>query len=429
MPSNHFAQFFGYTSFGESHGAAIGLVIDSPPPNLDFPHAALQEALQKRNISTPFKTPRQESDEYEILSGVFEGKTTGMPLCIIVRNRDANGGDYEALKNVFRPGHADYAWWQKYHIYDYRGGGRASGRETLTRIVAASFTEEILKPIQISLACVQIGAMKASTPFRHIENPFHWPDADSLGRLYQYLESIKAKGDSLGGILEVRATNVPAGLGDPVYEKLSANIAKAMLSIPSVKGISFGEGEALAALTGSEVNDQISSEGFLSNHLGGLNGGVSNGNDMVFRLIIRPVASVATAQKTVDKAGTNREINISGRHDTCHIPRIIPVVEAMLKLCLADAIQHQKLISGEAQNLSSYREALDKLDEELLLLLYRRRQIVQHVKGYKQEHRMSARDEQREEEILTRVEALAMKLGLDPQIVLLIFTHTLQSSQ
>lgn len=429
MPNNHFAQFFGYTSFGESHGPAIGLVIDSPPPNLDFPHAALQEALQRRNISTPFKTPRLESDEYEILSGVFEGKTTGMPLCIIVRNSDANSGDYEALKNVFRPGHADFAWWQKYHIYDYRGGGRASGRETLTRIVAASFTEEILKPIQISLTCLQIGTLKASAPFLHADNPFHWPHADSLKQLYQYLESIKAKGDSLGGILEVRATKVPAGLGDPVYEKLSANIAKAMLSIPSVKGISFGDGEALAAMTGSKVNDQISSGGFLSNHLGGLNAGVSNGNDIVFRLIIRPVASVATLQKTVDKDGTNREIKISGRHDSCHIPRIIPVVEAMLKLCLADAIQHQKLISGEAQNLDSYREALDKLDEELLLLLYRRRQIVQQVKGYKQEHRLPARDEQREADILARAAALATKLDLDPQIVRDIYTHILPSSQ
>lgn len=429
MPTNRLDQFFGYTSFGESHGAAIGLVIDSPPANLDFPHAALKEALAKRKIATPFKTPRQESDAYEILSGVFEGKTTGMPLCIIVRNHDARSADYEAIKDLFRPGHADFAWYQKYQIYDYRGGGRASGRESLARVIAASFTNDIIKPIQIKTSTIQIGTMYAAAEIKSPENPFHWPQASTLPQLYKYLSEIKAQGESIGGILEVRASQVPAGLGDPVYQKLSANIAQAMLSIPSVKGISFGDGKALASMLGSQANDQIGQDGLLSNHQGGINGGVSNGNEILFSLIIRPVPSVQTPQKTIDKSAQEHIISILGRHDSCHIPRIIPVVEAMLKLCLADAIQHQALLSGSTQSLDSYRESLDKLDEELLLLLYRRRQIVQNVKHYKLKHQLPAHDEQRERDILAKAEALAVELQLEPVKVQELMRSVLKSCQ
>lgn len=416
MPTNRLDGFFGFTGFGESHGPAIGLVIDSPPPNIEFPHAALQAALARRNSSTPYKTPRLETDEYEILSGVFEGKTTGMPLCIIVRSHDARSEDYEALRDVFRPGHADFAWYQKYHIYDFRGGGRASGRETLARVIAASFTEEILAPIKIQTRCVQVGKMRITGDVWDSDNPFHWPDEHSSIALYSYLDEVQKEGDSLGGIIELRAMDVPAGLGDPVYAKLSANIAKAMLSIPSVKGISFGDGETLAAMKGSEANDQMTKDGYLSNHQGGINGGVSNGNELFFRLILRPVSSVSLPQRTIDKSGNDRVISIKGRHDSCHIPRVIPVAEAMLKLCLADAIHHQRLIRGEAASLENFRESLDALDEELLLLLYRRRQIVQQVKDYKLLHCLPNRDAAREEAILKRVEAIACELELNPKL-------------
>ncbi len=429
MPSNKLDGYFGFTSFGESHGPAIGLVIDSPPPNLDFPHDALEAALARRNISTPYKTARNESDDYEILSGVFEGKTTGMPLCIIVRNHDARSLDYEAFKNVFRPGHADFAWYEKYHIYDYRGGGRASGRETLTRVIAASFAKDIINPITIETRCLQIGDFIADPEGIWEENPFAWSDKASLSQLYDYLDKVKVEGDSVGGIIELKAMNVPAGLGDPVYDKLSANIAKAMLSIPSVKGISFGDGEALASMKGSMGNDQISRTGFLSNHQGGINGGVSNGNDLRLRLIIRAVPSVSNPQRTIDKAGKDHIVSIQGRHDVCHIPRLIPVAEAMLKLCLADAIQHQKLISGEEADLSSYRESLDKLDEDLILLLYRRKKLVEQVKAFKKEHQLSPRDEDREREIIARSRDLGRELDLDEDIVSRIMHLVLQSSQ
>ncbi len=429
MPSNRLDGYFGFTSFGESHGPAIGLVIDSPPPNLDFPHDALKAALARRKIGTPYKTARNESDDYEILSGVFEDKTTGMPLCIIVRNHNARSLDYAALKDVFRPGHADFAWYEKYHIHDYRGGGRASGRETLTRVIAASFTENIIKPITIETRCRKIGEYIADPDGIWEENPFAWSDKASLAQLYNYLDNVKAEGDSVGGIIELKAMNMPVGLGDPVYDKLSANIAKAMLSIPSVKGISFGDGEALASLKGSLGNDQLSSTGFLSNHQGGINGGVSNGNDLRFRLIIRAVPSVSKPQHTIDKAGNDHIISIQGRHDVCHIPRLIPVAEAMLKLCLADAIQYQKLITGEQADLSSYREILDKLDEDLIVLLHRRRKIVEQVKAFKKEHQIAPRDEERESEIIARSRDLGRELGLDEDIVSRIMRLVLQSSK
>jgi len=429
MPTNRFDSFFGFTSFGESHGPAIGLVIDSPPPGLDFPHAELKAALARRQLESPYRTARRESDEYEILSGIFEGKTTGMPLCIIVRNRDAKSQDYEALKDVFRPGHADFAWYQKYHIYDYRGGGRASGRETLCRIIAASLSENILGAIEIDTQCLRIGQMTAEPSVTSPDNPFNWPDPYTLSELEQYLDKAKAAGNSLGGIIRLRASKVPPGLGDPVYEKLSANIAKAMLSIPSVKGISFGDGEDLAAMSGFEANDQMGESGFISNHLGGLSGGVTNGNDLIFSLIIRPVASVSTPQSTIDKAGNPCSISISGRHDVCHIPRIIPVCEAMLKLCLADAIQHQRIVLAQQQDIVFFRESLDKLDEELLLLLNRRKKIVEGVKAFKLSNNMPAKDNAREQEILERTRRIGSDLGLDPDLISQIMKYVLKSSQ
>lgn len=418
MRSNSFSQQFGISTFGESHGPAIGLLIDSPPPNLDFPSDELAAALRQRSQRGDFSTPRQEPDQLEILSGVFEGKTTGMPLCVIVRNCDAKSADYAALKDIFRPGHADYSWFQKYQIFDYRGGGRASGRETLARVIAADLPKSLLKDIKIEITSTQIGEMKAGAAASPAgDNPFHWPDPKSYPDLIKYLDEIKDSGDSLGGILQVRASNIPAGLGDPIYEKLSANIAKAMFSIGTMRGILFGDGLDLARRPGSQCNDQFEDGKLASNHHGGIVGGVSNGQDLVFELIIRPISSISIPQEGMDKAGNPRQISIQGRHDVCHLPRLIPVVEAMLQICLADAIQYQRLVLGLDADLPSFRESLDKVDEELLTLLWRRRAIVHKVKQYKKQNDLPPKDPSREREILSKAAKLAQEMDLPPELV------------
>jgi chorismate mutase len=235
--------------------------------------------------------------------------------------------------------------------------------------------------------------------------------------LIKYLDEIKSLGDSLGGILHVSASNIPLGLGDPIYEKLSANIAKAMFSIGTVRGILFGDGLDLARRPGSQCNDQFAQGLLASNHHGGIVGGVSNGQDLVFELVIRPISSISIPQEALDKAGKPRRISIQGRHDVCHLPRLIPVVEAMLQICLADAIQYQRLISGQSADLPSFRESLDKIDEELITLLWRRRAIVQKVKQYKQQNDLSPQDPAREREILRKAAKLAEGIDLPPELV------------
>jgi len=416
MPSNSLSRWFGITTFGESHGPYIGVVIDSPIPNIDFPSLELESALRRRALKSKFTTDRNEPDQIHIISGVFEGKTTGMPLCILVPNKDAKSEDYEAFRDVFRPGHADASWFKKYGIYDYRGGGRASGRETIARLIAADSVKSLLKGIEIRVQTLSVGKISADPGSFRDDNPFHWPDPKSYPELIKYLESISRSSDSVGATLRVTAHNVPPGLGDPIFEKLSANIAKAMFSIGSIRGILFGDGLRLAIDPGSLVNDQYKNGKPQSNHHGGILGGVSTGQDLSFDLIIRPISSIGIPQKTVDKSGNPQTIAISGRHDSCHIPRVIPVVEAMLGLCLADAIQYQKLIAPTKPGLNDYRESLDKLDEELVLLLWRRRSIVNQVNKYKREHQIPPIDPQREQEILKRSSDLANNLDLDPKI-------------
>ena len=416
MSSNKLSSVFGITTFGESHGPAIGILFDSPIPNQIFPMEELRAALRRRTPKGKHSTARIEPDDIEILSGVFEGKTTGSPLCIIVRNRSARSLDYEAIRNLIRPGYADYSWLQKYHIFDYRGGGRASGRETVARVIAAELLKSLLKNIHISSQCLRIGMLSTEESPSKPTNPYYWPDADGYSNLIKYLDEVKARSDSVGGVIRVRAQNVPPGLGDPIYEKLSSNIAKAMLSIGSVRGILFGEGLALAEMPGSLVNDQFQKGKPTSNHHGGILGGVSTGQDIVFDLIIRPVSGIGTEQQTIDLQGKDSKITIEGRHDTCHLPRLVPVIEAMLIICLADALQHQRLIRGNT-DLDAYREALDKLDEDLILLLARRREIVRQVKKYKEEHGIAPKDPSREQDIMIRSRYLAEQTGMDPDLV------------
>lgn len=414
MPTNKLSEIFGISTFGESHGPAIGVLIDSPLPNVEFPSEELIQVLKRRNPKLSFTTARKEPDHIEILSGVMDGKTTGMPLCLIVRNLDARSADYDAFRDVFRPGHADFSWYQKYGIYDYRGGGRASGRETLARIIAADHVKSVLEDIDIHITCTQIGEIKALSQTGDADNAWHWTCSKSYPDLMEYLEQIQRTGDSVGGILRVSAKKIPPGLGDPIYEKLSANIAKAMFSIGSIRGIHFGDGALLAEKTGSQVNDQFIDGKLSSNHHGGILGGVSTGQDISFELIIRPVSSIRIPQQSLDKQGQSRQITIEGRHDVCHIPRIIPVIEAMLKLCLADAIQYQKLVAIQSQSLAGFRESLDKLDADLIQLLARRAEIVKQVKDLKQKQSLPRKDSEREKDIQDKSSALAAKLGLDP---------------
>nr|MDK2850589.1 chorismate synthase [Candidatus Cloacimonadota bacterium] len=428
MPSNSISQIFGISTFGESHGHALGVLIDSPLPNIDFPSDELLQAIQRRNPQLSFTTSRKEPDKIEILSGVMDGKTTGMPLCIIVRNTDARTVDYEAFKDVFRPGHADFSWFQKYGIHDYRGGGRSSGRETITRLIAADHVRAVLGNIKIQVMTKSIGSLSAQKEGYSSKNPFHWPDPESYPDLLNYLQNAKLSQDSLGGILRVKVSNVPPGLGDPIYEKLSANIAKAMFSIGTVRGINFGDGLRLARDPGSLVNDIYKDAKLTTNYHGGILGGVSTGADIEFDLVIRPVSSIGKEQESINKSGNPCKVKISGRHDSCHIPRLIPVIEAMLSLCLADAIQYQKLISSEHQDLSGFRESLDKLDEELLLLLWRRRKIVSQVKLYKEHNALPPKDIERDKEIFNRTKLIAQELDLDPELCSQIIDLTLKIS-
>lgn len=319
---NTFGHFFRVTTFGESHGPAIGAVVDGCPPGVTLSAADIQPLLDRRKPGGPLSSPRAEADEVEILSGVFEGVTTGTPIALMIRNRDVRSRDYDALRDVFRPGHADYAYLKKYGLRDHRGGGRSSGRETAARVAAGAVAIAVLGGAGISIA----GSVRE---VHGISDPERFEDE---------VRAAQARGDSVGGIVEVRAAGVPAGLGSPVFDKLDAAIAGAMMGIGAVKGIEIGEGFGAARLSGSENNDEMDAAGFLSNHAGGILGGISTGQEIVVRLAVKPTPSIALPQRTVDVRGEEREISIGGRHDPCIAFRLVPVAEAMLALVLVDAL-------------------------------------------------------------------------------------------
>ena len=324
---NTFGTNFRITTFGESHGAAVGVVIDGCPPGMNLSESDIQPALDRRKPGTsPLVSPRQESDRVEILSGVFDGKTTGTPIALLVRNHDAHSHDYEEMKNLFRPGHADFTFQQKYGIRDYRGGGRSSGRETIGRVAAGAVAEKYLTSLGITIKG-HVVSVHGKTGAQEIESE---------------ILAAKNAGDSVGGIAEITAKGCPAGLGDPVFGKLDAAIAGAMMGIGAVKGVEIGAGFAVAGRFGSENNDPITKSGFLSNNAGGILGGISSSQDIVVRIAVKPTASIAKPQKTIDAGGSDASITVKGRHDPCIVPRIIPVAEAMLALVLIDAVLEQR---------------------------------------------------------------------------------------
>ncbi len=349
MAGNTFGEVFRVTTFGESHGEGLGCVIDGCPAGLEIDTKFLQDELDRRRpgaAGNAAVTARKEADKAEIFSGLFEGKTTGTPITIVIRNTNQHSGDYSAIKDCYRPGHADFSYHEKYGIRDYRGGGRSSGRETCARVAAGAIAKLFLaaKGISITAYTLQAAGISCKTvnPAEKENNPLRAADSEAAKEMQARIEALRVKGDSAGGIIECVVTGVAAGLGEPVFDKLDAVLAHAMLSIGAVKGIEFGSGFGTAALTGSENNDamriQDGKPAFLSNHAGGILGGISRGDDIVFRMAVKPVPSIFSTQQTITTGNEETEIKIAGRHDVCLCPRVVPVVEAMTAITLADML-------------------------------------------------------------------------------------------
>ena len=349
MSGNTFGVLFRVTTFGESHGKAIGAVIDGCPPRLDLSAADIQAELNRRKPGGhKASTARKEEDRVEILSGVFEGETTGTPIALLIRNSDADSGAYDDLRDVFRPGHGDYTYTKKYGIRDPLGGGRASGRETAARVAAGAVARKLLtrEGLDVLGCTVELGGIGIETWSRDAigANRLLCPDPGAAERMEQKLEEVKGEGDSLGGIVEIRVTGCPAGLGEPVFDKIDADLAGALMSIGTVKGVEIGAGFEAARMKGSQGNDPIGPGGFKTNHAGGVLAGITTGQDIVIRAACKPIASIALEQETIDVQGNPRMISVRGRHDACVIPRIVPVCEAMVCLVIADHLLRQKAI-------------------------------------------------------------------------------------
>jgi len=364
MSHNSFGHLFRFTSWGESHGEAIGCVVDGVPPRLPLVEADIQQWLDKRRPGqSRFTTQRQEADKVKILSGVFideetkQQVTTGTPISLLIENTDQRPKDYSEIKDKYRPGHADYTYMAKYGIRDYRGGGRQSARETAMRVAAGAIARKVLatQNIEIIGALVQMGEHKidrakwddATIP----QNPFWCPDADMADKWADYLDKVRKRGSSCGAVVEVIARHVPAGLGAPIYAKLDADLAHAMMSINAVKAVEIGEGFSAAALSGEMNADEMASNEnqaphFTSNHAGGILGGISSGQDIIVRFAVKPSSSILIPRKTIDKTGAETEISTKGRHDPCVGIRAVPVGEAMMALVLADHILRHKAQCG-----------------------------------------------------------------------------------
>jgi chorismate synthase len=349
MPGNAFGQIFKITTWGESHGNAVGVVIDGCPPNIKITNGDIQAMLDRRKPGgSTASTSRKEGDIAVILSGIFESKATGTPIMIMVENSDADSSAYQPYAEVYRPGHADITYMSKYGIRDWRGGGRASARETVGRVAAGAVARLILKQAGIDVFAFTkaLGNIECRSFDRNAieQNEFFAPDMESALFMKKEISAVKRSGDSIGGIVEVRASGVPAGLGEPVFDKLDADLAKALMSIGAVKGVEIGAGFRAASMRGSQNNDPITIDGFSTNNAGGILGGISNGDEIIIRAAVKPIPSIAIEQDTIDKDGKPRKISIQGRHDVSAIPRINVVCEAMVCLTLADHLLRHKAI-------------------------------------------------------------------------------------
>lgn len=341
MAGNSIGTLFRVSTFGESHGIALGAVIDGVPPGIELCEADLQQDLDRRKPGTSrFTTQRREADEVRILSGVFEGKTTGTSIGLLIENTDQRSKDYSDIKDLFRPGHADYTYHQKYGIRDYRGGGRSSARETAMRVAAGAIAKKVLAKYGVSIFAhlTQLGPIKAEAFDKSIieSNPFFFADAGKLEELDQYMRNLKKEGNSIGAKIQVVAQGVPVGLGEPVFDRLDADIAHALMSINAVKGVEIGDGFAVVEQKGSEHRDEMQPEGFASNHAGGILGGISSGQDIVASIALKPTSSITVPGNTISTTGEAAELVTRGRHDPCVGIRAVPIAEAMLAIVLLD---------------------------------------------------------------------------------------------
>jgi chorismate synthase len=346
MAGSTFGTILKISTFGESHGAAVGVIVDGVTPGVEIDEPYIQIQMDRRKPGQSSVTsPRKEYDTIRIMSGVFEGKTTGTPLFIMLNNTDMRPEAYDDISQAFRPGHADYTYLQKYGIRDHRGSGRASGRETAGRVAAGAVARKLLEHRGVSIIAYtkEIGGIQCETfDEGEIElNAVRACDSSAAARMIEKIHYLSAKGDSCGGIVECRIRGVGAGIGEPVFDKLDAELAKAMLSIGSIKGIEFGAGFSASHMLGSEHNDQMNAAGFMSNHSGGIIGGISTGEEIVFRVAVKPTSSISSPQKTLNVHGDEQWIVTEGRHDPCICPRVVPVVEAMACLVIEDLYKRQ----------------------------------------------------------------------------------------
>jgi chorismate synthase len=349
MSGNTIGTLFKVTTWGESHGPATGAVIDGCPPRIELAEAEIQHDLDRRKPGTiPSASNRRETDRVEILSGIFEGETTGTPIALMIRNADADSAAYNALRDLYRPGHGDITYEAKYGIRDHRGGGRTSARETAARVAAGAVARKVIGRAGITVQAwtAELGGIVARPlPLEAAEtSPLRCPDPKAEAQMTTRLEEARAAGDTLGGIVEIVVRGCPAGLGEPVFGKIDADLAGALMGIGSVKGVEIGAGFTAARMRGSENNDPIVPGGFRTNHAGGILAGITTGAEIVIRVACKPIPSIAIEQQTVDKDGTPRTVTVGGRHDAAVIPRIIPVCEAMVAIVLADHLLRQRAI-------------------------------------------------------------------------------------
>ncbi len=353
MSGNTIGTLFTVTSFGESHGVALGCIVDGCPPGLALTEADIQIDLDRRKPGTSrHTTQRREADEVRILSGVFEGKTTGTPIGLLIENTDQRSKDYSNIAQTFRPGHADFTYQAKYGFRDYRGGGRSSARETAMRVAAGAIAKKYLKEIagiEVRGYLSQLGPIKIEKFDWDIvnHNPFFCPDADKIAEMEKYMDALRKEGNSIGAKIEVIASNVPAGLGEPIFDRLDADLAHALMSINAVKGVEIGDGFACIAAKGTEFRDEITPNGFLSNHAGGILGGISSGQDIVASIALKPTSSLRLPGKSINASGEAIEVVTEGRHDPCVGIRATPIAEAMVAIVLMDHyLRHRGQNSG-----------------------------------------------------------------------------------
>ncbi len=349
MSGNTYGKAFRVTTWGESHGTGIGAVIDGCPPGIPLDAEHIQQDLDRRRPGKGGgESPRKEPDRVEILSGVFEGYTTGTPIALAIFNKDAHSKSYDHLQEIFRPGHGDFTYLKKYGIRDHRGGGRASARETAARVAAGGVARRLLAARDITVTAYTVAVGEESTDNRFLEeitgNRLFCPDNEAAARMEEHIDQVRRAGDTLGGVVEILVSGCPAGLGDPVFDKLDATIAHALMSIGAVKGVEIGAGFEAARLRGSQNNDPITPTGFQSNRAGGILAGISNGEAIVARVAVKPIPSIGQEQTTVNLANQPVTVKIGGRHDISAIPRIVPVCEAMMALTVADHLLRQQAV-------------------------------------------------------------------------------------